>query len=320
MAYSAYLVFLQAVVIGQFCPLCMASAATALTLFVLHVIEHRRLGRPAREATRATSAAPGLAGLRPYALIVGLFVLLVGADVVLAGRGAEPGPGTAQTGPLAPLGSAAVGNQLAATGGAAPDAGQCSYDARMQPIADLSALHTGPYRGSAAADAVPVTVIFDPNCSHCRDLDEALAAVVEANAGRARFYFVPYALRQQSVGQILALTVAQREGKFFELKEEMFRRQDATWGMSMPEITDAMRAVGMDGAAFQRMTEDNAALQPMLTVLQAQTEAVNAAFALPDGSMSVPKVAVGSRVLAATLASYSATCMDEFIAGASTAP
>lgn len=41
--YSGRLVYLQAAVIGSFCPLCMASAATITLLAILHVVEHVRV-------------------------------------------------------------------------------------------------------------------------------------------------------------------------------------------------------------------------------------------------------------------------------------
>jgi uncharacterized membrane protein len=51
--YTARLVYLQAVVIGTFCPLCMTSAGTVALLALLHVVEHVRA-----RAALAPSASP----------------------------------------------------------------------------------------------------------------------------------------------------------------------------------------------------------------------------------------------------------------------
>lgn len=309
--YSAYLVYLQAAVIGSFCVLCTTSAVLVLTLFVLHVLEHRRLqtGLVAAPRRPAQANRHGLAALRPYAPLLGVFAVLLAADVVLAGRGApeeEPAGGENR---LLAAASASAPAALPST------AGECTYDPTAAPIADLSPFTDGPFKGGAEAP-VRVVKVFDPNCPHCKDLSDALEPVVAEHGDRARFYYVPFPLRQTSLGQVVALKLAQREGRFFELMEEMFRRQDATWGMTLPELVAAVNAVGMDGAAFQALLEDPARLQPVLDQVQADAQAVEAAFADPDGGLSVPKLAVEGRVVASTYASYSPRCLGEFIAQA----
>ena len=306
--YAAYLVYLQGAVIGQWCPLCLTSSALVLTLFVLHLLEARRLRTPAAQSAprRATS---GLAALRPYAPVVALFAVLLGARLAFAGAAES------DAAPVAPL-TADAGRPLAGLTDTPPapvDVATCSFDPAIAPIADLSLFTTGPFKGSADDGAVTVVKVFDPNCPHCADLSDALVPVIEAEGGRARFYYVAYPLRQESVRQVIALKVAQREGKYFELMDEMFRRQDATWGMSPPELTAAVNAVGMNGAALEALFNNPAAVQPLLVQVQAEAAAVSAAFATPDGGISVPKLAVGGRVVAATTQSYSPACLAEFI-------
>jgi protein-disulfide isomerase len=193
--------------------------------------------------------------------------------------------------------------------------GACTYDPNIDPIADLTPFMDGPYLGDSDAE-VKVVTVFDPNCPHCRELEEVLTPFIEENPEAAQYFYVAYPLRQESVGQAIALTVAQEQGRFFELMEEMFRRQDNTWGMTMPELVAAVDAVGMDGAAFQAMLEDESQLQGYLTRIQAQAEAVGASFSTADGRLSVPKLAVNGRVVAPTYASYSERCLTEFIAEA----
>ena len=307
--YTAYLVYLQAAVIGAFCVLCMTSAALVLTLFVLHFVEQRQL-RPAASADAPRRAAASGGGLRAYVPILGVFALLLAADVLMAGRVRASVP----TPPAQPVQNIAAVAQQSRAAAAEPtdDGGACTYDPTVASIADLSPFTTGPYKG--AADA-PVTVVkvFDPNCPHCKSLSEALDPVIAEHGDEAKVYYVPFPLRQSSLAQVVALKVAAREGRFFELVDEMFARQDAQWGMSMPEITAAVEAAGMDGAAFQALLNDEAQVQPLLAQVQAESQAVQAAFAEPGGGLSVPKLAVDGRLVQSSYASYSPRCLAEFI-------
>ena len=307
--YTAYLVYLQAAVIGAFCVLCMTSAALVATLFVLHFVEQRRLRAVSADAEPRRAVAGG--GLRPYVPLLGVFALVLVADVVMARRaGAGVTPPTA-----APVQNIAA--VAAQTRAARPtdDGGACAYDPQAAPIPDLSPFTTGPYKGSPDA---PVTVVkvFDPNCPHCKALSESLDPVIAEWGAQAKFYYVPYPLRQSSLAQVIALKVAAREGRFFELVDEMFARQDAQWGMSLPEITAAVNAAGMNGAAFEALLNDEAQVGPLLEQVQAEAEAVQAAFAAPDGGISVPKLAVDGRLVQSSHASYSSRCLGEFVAGA----
>ncbi len=304
--YTAYLVFLQAAVIGAFCVLCMTSAALVLTLFVLHVIEHRRLTTASDPAPRRAAPEPaGFAALRPYAVVLGGFVVLLAATFGLAAR-TDGGGASAQ---------AADAETLLPPRRIEDVTGACSYDADYLPIADMSPFTQGPSLGDPDA-AVTVVEIFDPNCPHCRELGDVLHPFIEENPESGRYFFMPHPLRQESVGQVVALKVAQREGRFFELMDEMFRRQDASWGMTMPELVETVEAVGMDGPAFQAVLEDPDQLQGFLTEIQAEAAAVTEAFTSQSGRMSVPKLAINGRVVESTYASYSARCLAEFVAEA----
>ncbi len=310
--YTAFLVYVQAVKIGSFCVLCMTSAALVLTLFVLHMIEHRRLHTGMVEAPRRKGQVDrrGFAALRPYAPLLGAFMLLFFADIVWANRagGVTPGDGAAAVRQL----TRPTANGLAP---ARNESGACEYDPTVDRVTDLSPFTTGPFKGDPDAE-VRVVEVFDPNCPHCKDLFTSLDPVTAELGEQARFYYVPYPLRQESLGQIIALKLSQREGRFFDLMEEMFRRQDNTWGMTLDELVETIDAVGMDGAAFRALVEDQDQLRPLLEQIQTEANAVTEAFARPDGSMSVPKLAVEGRLVAATYASYSPRCLAEFIAEA----
>ena len=310
MGYTAYLVYLQAVVIQSFCALCMTSAVLVTLLLILHILEHRKVNSAAPAPRRAApEPATGMAAFRPYVPILGLFVVLLGADVVLAQRGGERAAADETKIPL---------NQLVAAGAQANAAnvdtgGACEFDPNMAPISNFSAFTVGTSEG-ASGSPMQVVEIFDPNCPHCAALGSSLDEVIAENGEAAEFFYVPYPLRQESLGQVVALKVAEEQGKFLELKDEMFRRQDTSWGMTLPELVSTVNAVGMDGAAFEAMIKDQDALQPYLDAIQEQADAVAASFASPDGGISVPKLAINGRIVAPTNASYSPRCISEFIA------
>ena len=311
--YTAFLVYIQAVQIGSFCVLCMTSAALVLTLAVLHAVEHRRLGSglAAPPRRRAGPERTGLGALRPYAPLLAVFAVLLVADLAWARQSDAPAGSTDAVRQLTR--TTAAGLQPARN-----ETGTCDYDPSYDPIADLAPFTDGPFRGDPDAP-VAVVKVFDPNCPHCKELSETIDPVAEELGDRARFYYVPYPLRQQSLGQIIALKLAEREGRFFELMDEMFRRQDQTWGMSLEELVETVDAVGMDGAAFQAVVEDADRLQPLLAQIEADAEAVADAFTNRDGGIGVPKLAVDGRVVAATYSSYSARCLAEFVAEAEAA-
>lgn len=309
--YTAYLIYLQAAVIGAFCILCMTSAALVLTLFVLHMIEHRKVQGSTPEPTSRRVAPParGFAALRPSLAILGGFAVLMVGTFAL---GAQTAPDGASASPL--TASPASSTPTVPTPRIQDVAGACTYDPDFEPIADMSPFTTGPALGNPDAE-VDVVKVFDPNCPHCRELSETMDEFIAESGQTARFHYVAYPLRQESLGQIVALKLAEREGKFFELMHAMFERQDATWGMTLPELVATAESVGMDGAALQSALESPDSIRPLLEQIQETSNAVGAAFAKPDGSFSVPKLAVNGRIVAPTYASYSTRCLAEFVAG-----
>ena len=304
--YAAYLVYLQAAVIQHYCVLCLTSSALVLTLFVLHLLEQRRL----RAATSVRDKAPArTAGgaLRPYLPALGIFAVLLVGDMALAAR-SSAAPGASALPPGAPPTAAGAGQP----GTTVLPAATCGYDARIPAIADMAPFTSGPYQGAGPEGGVSVVEIFDPNCPHCRDLAELMEPVIEAERASARFYFVPYPLRPQSVAQVLALTVAQSGGTFFPLMDEMFERQSSvTWGMTLPALVATLDSVGMDGAGFEATLGDEAALKPLLERVQTEADLVTTHFSTRDGDLRVPRVAINGRVMSPT--SFTLDCFHELI-------
>lgn len=309
--YTLRLVYLQAVVIGSFCILCMVSAVTVTALLALHLWEHRKL----QSGTRHSAPPPTTsASLRPYAAIAGVFAILLAADIALAGGEAPEASGGDEA---VASGAGNEANPNTPTSIEPPLPNGCAFDLQFPPVADLSAFVDNPSEGTGS---VTVVEIFDPNCPHCRDLHEALRPVKEANQNTATFYAVPFPLRQQSVGQAAALSWAQMQSEqaFFNLQEELFRRQDATWGMTMEELRVAANAVDLDGPSLIATLQNEEQAEPVLARVRANSEAVQAALARPGNpGISVPKLIVNGRVIAGTNEAYSERCLNQFIADAS---
>lgn len=305
--YTLYLVYLQAAVIQAFCVLCMTSAVTVTLLLILHVMEHLRL-------RRAPSAAPtpGRAAfaLRPFALVAAVFAVVLVADVVLAQQREDPASSAdAEAPPDSP--DAAEPDEPPVVEVSDP-ATQCTYDPNIAPLADFDRFADGPYRGSADA-SVRVVEIFDPNCPHCKMLNGVLEGAIGENEERARFYFQPFPLRDNSFAQVAALYLAEEQGRFFELMDAFFERQNPVlWGMTLDQVVEAGEAAGMDAADLRARMQDEAGLQPLLARVLADRVAAIEALGNEDG-ISVPKLLINGRVVASTVESYSPDCITYFI-------
>lgn len=300
--YTGYLVYLQVAEIGAFCVLCMTSAATVLALFGLHLAEHRRVASapPVEDARRRAQPKPSWA--KAHGAIAAAFVVLLIADVSLSSRAAAE----VRDDPARSFGEITAEAQARAA--AEQGAGTCDY--KPDAIEDLTRFTSAPFLGPEDAEIVAIEV-FDPNCPHCKTLANTIDPLAEAR-GDIKVHYVPYPLRQNSVGQVVALKLAEREGKFMALLHEMFERQDNTWGMSLDELLATVQAVGMDPEAMRSALEDQATLQPILNQIQLDATAVETAFADADGSMSTPRLAIGNRVVTGTTASFSNRCLNEY--------
>ena len=304
--YTAYLVYLQVAEIGAFCVLCMTSAATVLALFGLHLAEHRRLAAaaPVEDSARRRGQPAPAPWWKAHAAIAAAFAVLLVADVSVSQRAAAE----VRADPARSFGE--ITAEARARAAAEQGEGACDYKPGVEPIADLTRFTSAPFLGPEDAPVVAIEV-FDPNCPHCKTLADTIDPLAEAR-GDVKVHYVPYPLRPNSVGQVVALKLAAREGKYIDLIQEMFRRQDATWGMSLDELLATVEAVGMDPGAVRRTLEDQATLQPILNQIQLDATAVEQAFADPDGGMSTPRLAVGDRVVSGTTASFSNRCLNEY--------
>lgn len=308
--YELYLVYLQAVVIGSFCVLCMTSAALVLLLLILHVMEHTR--------TRGAAAAARGAALRPYLIAAVAFVVLLGADyAVAAKRGAAPERPATAAAPDTASATPAVVADITPTDNALT----CDYDGALQPV-DFDRLTAGlPPLGDADAP-VSVVEIFDPNCPHCKHLYDMLHGTPDAPGfvaahPQARFYYVPFPLWDFSLGQVAALRLAAEEGqnRYFSLVDQLFERQGGR-GMTLDQVVAAAEAAGVNGPALRTRLTDNLTLDPLLQDIVAHRDYVVGAVT-PDGRMSVPRVVINGRpVTPDPTVGYTPECLDRLISEA----
>ena len=93
----------------------------------------------------------------------------------------------------------------------------------------------------------PVTVIefFDPNCPHCKTVHPLMKMAADSLGDRARFVFRPFVLGQGSLLQVEALHVAAQQGKFFEMMDAQFVRQNPR-GLGMDDMREISAEIGLD--------------------------------------------------------------------------
>ncbi len=293
--FAAYLVTVQAFVLGQFCVLCLLSSLTVATIFVLHLVEHFKGGSPA-VALRAA--------LAPYAIAAVALVVLAGADILIP----REAPGAVAGDEGQPVLTA---QQIAAAGGISAE---CRYDVEIPRFRDFDRLLTleTPYEGSADAP-VNVMKIFDPNCPHCKSLHEQLKRIIPQLSDKARFYYKPYPIWDYSIPQVQALYLAGEEGKFFEMLDRQFenqqilaalRRQSPDGAEVMRSIAQMAEEIGLDG---EHVREEIAA-RKYVGLIQQQNEIISGI-----GIHSVPKIIIEGRVVASTPQAFTTECLGGLI-------
>ncbi|GIV60257.1 vitamin K epoxide reductase family protein [Rhodocaloribacter litoris] len=295
-AYSAYLLYVQSVQIGEFCLLCLMSALTVAAMFAVQVGEMVRL--PAGLRGMVTRHRPGEPRL--YAALGIVLLLVAVADVVYFKS--LPAPGT-------PAVAAAETPPATAAANTARPGAECRYSEEIPPVADYDRFFSigDPYQGNLEA---PVTVIefFDPNCPHCKALHPVMKQVVEANRERARFYLIPFVVFPQSMLQTEALYVAAQEGKYFEMIDAQFAHQQQG-GLDMNRLRTLAAGLGMDPDRFQARVERGMHLDQIRRIRE-ELAAI--------GLRGVPAVMINGRVV--DPAARSTTCLNHLIASAAGTP
>lgn len=174
---------------------------------------------------------------KPFYLgLLALALVLVGFDVLLFSDDADEAPpaelAATPPAPAAPL--------------PAP-AGSCGYSDEAPTVADYASLirmtdaQVGP-------DDAEVTFLefFEPNCPHCINFHSTAQELKARYDDRVKFVFKPVVFWPRSQFQAQALYAAHAEGKFFEMLDAQFSRNNPE-GMSADEVAAIADEIGMEG-------------------------------------------------------------------------
>ncbi len=246
--YSMFLTAYQFVAMPARCPLCLISALLVTVLLGVQVLY---LVQPVDRSTMTMKAKKKVREGALYGALAVMMLLFVGADAAYFNNLAEPAADqTAQTAP------APVTQPVAAPDEAGPSENECLYDPNKPIVVNFEALvgPKDPYKGNPDA-AVTVVEFFDPNCPHCKALHPVMKATIAKYEDRARFVYKPVSLWQYSIGQNAALWAAAEEGKFFEMLDLQFEKQQRG-GLGMPKIRELATQVGMDADSLEQRMRD----------------------------------------------------------------
>jgi protein-disulfide isomerase len=226
-------------------------------------------GDPAPSATGSGDPAPSPAGPRGIsplaALAIALIAALVGYTV-----GATTGGGAPEAPPVAAPDTAPAAEAETEAGITAPsDVGDADDAVEANP------LDVRPVLGSADAP-VTIDIFSDFGCPFCHRHDEQvepelIARYVETGQARLAWYDVPFQ-GPTSVQLHVAARAAQRQDRFWEFKEAVFRTSDGR--DASPETLRALAtSAGLDVERFEADLQDPALEQLVMGDLQAAQSA-----------------------------------------------
>jgi protein-disulfide isomerase len=113
-----------------------------------------------------------------------------------------------------------------------------------------------------------------------------MSGVIEAKKKKARFVYKLFPLRRASFPPVLALEVAAREGKFFEMLNRQFATQEQ--GFTIKRLRKMARELGMDPNAMEQKMRDKSLMQ---SIMKERKRAVNM------GVSSTPSVFINGRMV-----------------------
>ncbi len=293
-AYSLYLVYYQAAVIGEFCLLCTISAGLVLVLFIALLVEWFGKGEALTTAKKRTKEAGVMAGMLVLVLV------LVGADLAYFSGLAETAPTPAAQPAAQPVAGATPGAE------AAPADAECGFKPDYPAYRNYRDLVTfsDPVKGNADADVV-VIEYFEPNCPHCKTLYPVMEEVIAEYGDRAAFYVQPIVFwEDRSMTQAAALLAASQEGKYFEMLEAQFARQNPQTGLHLDALRQIAGEIGMDANVMERRLRSGVYQR----LVQRQSEKVTKELNVRE----VPTVLINGR----NVANKTKECLSQLIEAA----
>ncbi len=235
--FTLYLFYMQAFVAHAFCPLCLVSGALVAGLFVLHAIRFWR-GSYEAVSSEARVLEIGYASAMGFAAMGVLVAVLLFVDQVGTRRldqGDNPRQFIALLGQVLPH-------------FIAPERLAEMKPARLNreaPPLDLAAWVTADTPALGARTGASVVVFLDPNCPSCVHEFATVRTLARSHGDRASFHVFSRVLWDYSLLQTQALELARQQGKYFELWQLMFDRQQRG-GMDLPAIGKLFRELDLD--------------------------------------------------------------------------
>lgn len=277
--YSGVLTYLQLGALEGICPLCLASTVIVTLLF----------GTQISVLAFSSSSVDTPMSARLVKRQVALFVYLIATAVVLAGADLVSFAETQAPSEARPAVSASGGED------------ECQLDTSKEPVGDQggSLINFQDITKGSAESGVTVIEFFDPNCPHCKDFHQIMKTIVEAHSDEVRFVYKPFALRRSSLPEIQALYVAAQSGKFTEMLEGQYARQNQS-GISMSDVRSIASEIGMDPDAVNNKVEQNEYREQVLEIRKR---------AVKIGVDSTPTVLVNGHFVQ----TRSEECMSTFI-------
>ena len=280
-SYSAYLTYLQVGPLEVLCLLCLGSALIVTCLFG---------GQAAALVSSASSTSDSMSP-RSVKHQTAVFVYFLAAAVVLLGADLVYFDATDVLSPS---------SATSASAASVPTA-QCELDTSKSPVDNQgrSLINFQDITKGSGDSGVTVIEYFDPNCPHCKDFHQVMKQLVATHSEDVRFVYKPFPLRRSSLPEIQALYVAAQSGKFTEMLEGQYARQNRS-GISMSDLQSIASEIDMDPEVLSNRIEQN---EYRDQVLQQRKRAVKI------GVDSTPTVLVNGHFVA----SRTQECMNTFI-------
>lgn len=248
--YSIHLVYYQKTVLDEYCALCLLSAVTVFSMSILQIIYFSKFklsnifDRPSNQFVF-------------YPLLITILVASVdflyfqslSINKIIEETPSALETKTEQDRSTKPTTLESIEDN---------NINNCSYNLKKPVVSNYrSLINEFDVRiGNPGAPNV-ILEFFDPNCSHCRKLSRVIDEAMDAFGEDVYFVFKPLPLWKYSIIQIQALYIAAEYELFFEMLDHQFARQKPKKGLSLNELKQIARNLGMDEVSMaQRIQND----------------------------------------------------------------
>ncbi len=237
--YSLYLTGYQFFALSDRCLLCLLSASIVTAMAVVLAVYVFKPALP-------KYSRGGALDLRLYGFLAVLLLLLAGADFVYFNSLDLPTVGTVEA--------------MAVAADLPVDESQCRFDTEKPFYSNFNRLvdDDDPIQGNPDA---PVTLIeyLDPNCPACRRTHPVIKAVAVKYPDQVRIVYKPVAIvgpTARSPEEVVALYLADEQGKFVEMLDLEFVNQNPAVGLSVSQLSGFARQLEMDDEQFEKDITD----------------------------------------------------------------